>query len=589
MAIITPEELVGQISASRQPLGQLRTIDNIDGGISASGKIVGTKVGCKGEPGSAATITIGTVSTVSSTTPASVVNVGTPTNAIFNFEIPKGADGGGGGGTWGSITGTLSDQTDLNNALNDKIGKSLTAGLVKNDGTIDTTTYSTFSGNYSDLSGKPTIPTVNDKKITIQKNGTNVDYFTTNNSANKTINITVPTDTNDLTNSAGFVTNSVNDLINYFKKADSTLPVYFVNSSEHNTSGTAFNLTDKPVGLYLFLPNGTTPFDMYITPRTGANTVSFLSILFFAIHIENVLPSVYVSNQINYAFALLGDGKYRSYELSDEGTEIIPTWITKQFITADENNTITGELTFSTLPKSSITPTNNDHFTRKGYVDNQAIKQDLSTAGIDDYSSLSTYTVGNYVSYNNLIYKCNTAIATPEEWDNTHWTQKTYLEYLSDSISSGTVNDSTITIQKGGVTVDSFTTNAANNKTINIPATITESGSNSNGTYIKYSDGTMICTKHFVTANNIPINQSWGSGYTSGEGNLVSLGSFANTFYSVPVVNVTVGRAGGSNAWLGTISNTSNSSAGYVTLLRFSSNTGTKYSFDIIAIGRWKA
>ena len=110
---------------------------------------------------------------------------------------------------WGNITGTLSDQNDLNTALSGKqdvidsthklsadliddtsttnkffsgnyndltnkptiptntsdltndsnfISTSSTAGLIKNDGTIDTTSYSTFSGNYTDLSNKPTIP-----------------------------------------------------------------------------------------------------------------------------------------------------------------------------------------------------------------------------------------------------------------------------------------------------------------------------------------------------------------------------------------------------------------------------------------------
>lgn len=36
----------------------------------------------------------------------------------------------GGGGTWGSITGTLSDQTDLQNALNSKLGTSLLSGRI---------------------------------------------------------------------------------------------------------------------------------------------------------------------------------------------------------------------------------------------------------------------------------------------------------------------------------------------------------------------------------------------------------------------------------------------------------------------------
>lgn len=49
------------------------------------------------------------------------------------------------------------------------------------------------SGSYNDLSNQPTIPTVNNAVITIQKNGTKVDDFTANQATAKTINITVPT------------------------------------------------------------------------------------------------------------------------------------------------------------------------------------------------------------------------------------------------------------------------------------------------------------------------------------------------------------------------------------------------------------
>ena len=49
------------------------------------------------------------------------------------------------------------------------------------------------SGKYADLSGTPTIPTVNNATLTIQKNGTNVATFTANSSSNATANITVPT------------------------------------------------------------------------------------------------------------------------------------------------------------------------------------------------------------------------------------------------------------------------------------------------------------------------------------------------------------------------------------------------------------
>jgi hypothetical protein len=50
------------------------------------------------------------------------------------------------------------------------------------------------------------LPTVNDATLTIQKNGSTVDTFTANASSNKTVNITVPTNTSDLNNDSGFIT-----------------------------------------------------------------------------------------------------------------------------------------------------------------------------------------------------------------------------------------------------------------------------------------------------------------------------------------------------------------------------------------------
>lgn len=54
------------------------------------------------------------------------------------------------------------------------------------------------SGSYNDLSNKPTIPTVNNATLTIQKNGTTVKTFTANASSNVTANITVPTTAADV-------------------------------------------------------------------------------------------------------------------------------------------------------------------------------------------------------------------------------------------------------------------------------------------------------------------------------------------------------------------------------------------------------
>ena len=80
-----------------------------------------------------------------------------------------------------------------------------TSGLAKilNKPTLATVAT---SGSYNDLNNKPTIPSVGNGTLTIQKNGTNVKTFTANQSSNVTANITVPTKTSDLTNDSGFIT-----------------------------------------------------------------------------------------------------------------------------------------------------------------------------------------------------------------------------------------------------------------------------------------------------------------------------------------------------------------------------------------------
>ena len=64
------------------------------------------------------------------------------------------------------------------------------------------------SGDYDDLNNKPTIPTVNDATLTIQKNGTTVNTFTANASSPVTANITVPTTVVELDDASDYVTHT---------------------------------------------------------------------------------------------------------------------------------------------------------------------------------------------------------------------------------------------------------------------------------------------------------------------------------------------------------------------------------------------
>ena len=58
------------------------------------------------------------------------------------------------------------------------------------------------------LDGKAVPNDIKNGKLTIQKNGTNVQTFTANQASNATANITVPTKTSDLTNDSGYITNA---------------------------------------------------------------------------------------------------------------------------------------------------------------------------------------------------------------------------------------------------------------------------------------------------------------------------------------------------------------------------------------------
>ena len=66
--------------------------------------------------------------------------------------------------------------------------------------------------------------------------------------------------------------------------------------------------------------------------------------------------------------------------------------------------------------------------TSKIDLDNYATKTEVNAKSdltniAPAYDEHTTYSVGEVVSYNGKIYKCTTAITTPESWDSTHWTE----------------------------------------------------------------------------------------------------------------------------------------------------------------------
>ena len=223
--------------------------------------------GDNGNPGSAATIAVGTVTTLQPNQSAYVTNVGTSSAAVFDIGIPKGEQGQAGSGSGDMLAADYDPNGTVQNdggieAYVTSVLPTKTSDLI-NDGADNTSTYVeaddlatvATSGAYSDLSGTPTIPTVNNATLTIQKNSTDVATFTANASANVTADIFVPTQTSDITNNGSDGTStyveadelatvatsgSYNDLTN-----KPTIPAAQVNSDWNASSGVA-EILNKP-------------------------------------------------------------------------------------------------------------------------------------------------------------------------------------------------------------------------------------------------------------------------------------------------------------------------------------------------------
>lgn len=125
-------------------------------------------------------------------------------NKVVTTNMVKGVTGSGATitvtkGDNTTSTFTIDNVTNASKATYDSNGDEIAATYAKTSALATVAT----SGSYNDLSNKPTIPTVNNATLTIQKNGTNVATFTANSSTNTTANISVPTKLSEFTDDLG--------------------------------------------------------------------------------------------------------------------------------------------------------------------------------------------------------------------------------------------------------------------------------------------------------------------------------------------------------------------------------------------------
>lgn len=148
----------GKADTALQPGAGLSAIDSAAAsklaGIAA-GAQVNTVTSVAGKTGAVAIVAgdvsgLGALATKSAVAVGDVTATGTPSGTTYlrgdgSWSVPP-AGGGGGSSAWGAISGTLSDQTDLQTALNAKANTATLAAVAT-------------AGTYASLTGKPTLGT----------------------------------------------------------------------------------------------------------------------------------------------------------------------------------------------------------------------------------------------------------------------------------------------------------------------------------------------------------------------------------------------------------------------------------------------
>lgn len=442
-------------STSTLPAGSSATVTNV-GSASQARLAFGIPkgdTGAAGADGDAATIQVGQVETLEPNQQAYVTNVGTSAAAIFNIGIPKGQKGDSGSGS-GDMTasvydpngtvaaaGGIPDYVDSNGGKIDTIKVNGTAQTITNktvdisvptktseltnDGSDNTSTYVeadelatvATSGSYNDLLNKPTIPAAQ----------VNSDWNADSGVAqilNKPSLATVAT------------SGSYNDLSN-----TPTIPTV--------NNGT-LTITQNGTSKGTFTANSSTNETIALADTTYSNFTGATSMTAGA---AGLVPAPTASDPDKF---LKGDGTWATVSgLSDrlyrmlvpEGTEI----------TANKNlNTIEFlKVDKYYCPGNAIVSTLTNCPTGDAFM--MEVLSPLST-------TIDNETTGQWVYRTRLI---------------TTFTGELYIQTASSGSTPGSftygswkrydnVNDATLTIQKNGTTVKTFTANASSNVTCNI-------------------------------------------------------------------------------------------------------------------------
>ena len=356
----------------------------------------------------------------------------------------------------------ISDSTITIKKNSDDTGDSFTTNnATAKTINLDLHTIAT-SGSYNDLSNKPTIPTVNDTTITIKKNTSDTgDSFTTNTATTKTINLGLSTvatsgSYNDLSNKPTIPTVN-NAKLTIKKDTNDTGTEFTANASSdvtcnlglHTvaTSGSYNDLSNKPTiptvnnSTITIKKNSSDTGDSFTTNAASGKTINLGLATVASSGSYNDLsnkPTIPVVPEDVSAFN--NDAGYLTSYTETDPT--VPSWAkqpSKPTYTASEVGALPSTTVIPTVNNSTITIKKNSSDTGDSFTTNTSSAKTIN---------LGLSTVATSGSYNDL----------------------------SNKPTIPTVNNATLTIQKNGTTVNTFTANASSNVTANItvPTTVAE-------------------------------------------------------------------------------------------------------------------
>ena len=314
-----------------------------------------------------------------------------------------------------------------------------------------------------------TQPTVNNASLVIQKNSSNVATFTANASANVTCNITVPTKVSDLTNDSGFITgitaNNVTTALGY----------------------TPYNSTN-PNG---YTSNTGTVKSVRVQAGTGLTSSTSTA--------QNTTLNTTISIASGYKLPTTTEWSGKQDALPTQSGQ------SGKFLTTNG----------STLSWASVSTGTSDYssLTNKPSINSVTLSGNKTSSDLGLQPALATQTV----------YSAKGSATKVPQITTNNLGQVTSITEVT--ISQPTVNNATLTIQKNGTTVSSFTSNASSNVTCNITVPTKTSELTNNSGFITG-----------ITANNVttalgytPYNSSNPSGYTSNTGTVTSVRVQAGT------------------------------------------------------------